>query len=92
MSELATIARPYAEAVFKRASESGAAEKWSDMLSFLAAVMDDKEISVIVDNPEIGKDRLTVFMLDLAQGKINDEGASFLKLLIQNNRLLAGGI
>ena len=88
MSELATIARPYAEAVFKRASESGAAEKWSDMLSFLAAVMDDKEIFVIVDNPEIGKDRLTVFMLDLAQGKINNEGASFLKLLIQNNRLL----
>ncbi len=88
MSELATIARPYAEAVFKRAKETGTSKKWSEMLAFLAALISDHDISVLVDNPKVGKDRLTKLLLDIAQGQINDEGTNFLKLLLQNNRLL----
>ncbi len=30
MSELATLARPYASAVFKRAKETASTEKWSE--------------------------------------------------------------
>ena len=32
MSELATLARPYAAAVFKRAKETGTTTKWSQSL------------------------------------------------------------
>jgi len=32
MSELTTLARPYAEAVFKLAREEGKLDKWSAML------------------------------------------------------------
>ena len=51
MSELSTLARPYAAAVFKRASESDSAEQWSQMLNFIAAVVKDKDISTIIENP-----------------------------------------
>ena len=39
MSELATLARPYAAAVFKRAKETGTTEKWSKSLAFMSAVL-----------------------------------------------------
>jgi F-type H+-transporting ATPase subunit delta len=87
MSELATLARPYAAAVFKLSKETGATEKWSKSLMFISAVLNDKEIVVVVDNPKLGKERLSALMLDICQGQVDQQGANFLKLLIQNNRL-----
>lgn len=87
MSELATLARPYAAAVFKRAKETGSAEKWSETLAFIAAVLKDKDVSVIVNNPKVSNDRLSAFMLDLGREQVDSEGANFLKLLVYNKRL-----
>lgn len=87
MSELATLARPYAAAVFKRAKETHATAKWSQSLAFMSAVLMNKDISVVVDNPKVHKERLLALMLDICQGHISDENENFLKLLIHNNRL-----
>jgi F-type H+-transporting ATPase subunit delta len=87
MSELATLARPYASAVFKRAKETASAAKWSEQLAFLSAVMNSKEMSALVGNPKVKKDRLTDLLLDVSKGHIDNEGVNFLKLLVQNNRL-----
>jgi F-type H+-transporting ATPase subunit delta len=87
MSELATLARPYAAAVFKRSSETGTTEKWSKSLAFMSAVLKDKEISAVVGNPKVSKQRLSGLILDICQGQVDEEGANFLKLLVQNNRL-----
>ncbi len=87
MSELATLARPYAAAAFKRAQETGTTEKWSKSLAFMSAVLNDKEMAVIVDNPKISKERLSALMLDICHDQVEVENANFLKLLIQNNRL-----
>lgn len=87
MSELATLARPYAAAVFKRSNETGTTEKWSKSLAFMSTVLNDKEISAIVANPKVTKERLSALMLDICQGQVDEEGANFLKLLVQNNRL-----
>ncbi|MFZ2405418.1 MAG: F0F1 ATP synthase subunit delta [Methylobacter sp.] len=87
MSELATLARPYAAAVFKRSKETGTTEQWSKSLAFMSAVLKDKEISVVVDNPKVSKERLSTLMLDICQEQVDEEGANFLKLLVQNNRL-----
>ena len=87
MSELATLARPYAAAVFKRAKESNATEKWSQNLAFMSAVLSDEEISVVVDNPKVNNAKLSALMLDICQEQVDEEGANFLKLLVQNKRL-----
>ncbi len=87
MSELATLARPYAAAVFKRSFETGTTQKWSESLAFISAVLNDKEFSGAVDNPKVSKERLSALMLDICQGQVDEEGANFLKLLVQNNRL-----
>jgi len=87
MSELATLARPYAAAVFKRAKETEAAEKWSQSLAFMSTVLSNEEISVLLDNPKVSKQDLLAFILDICQGQIDEEGANFLKLLVHNSRL-----
>ncbi|NOT84609.1 MAG: F0F1 ATP synthase subunit delta [Methylococcaceae bacterium] len=87
MSELATLARPYATAAFKRSKETDTVLKWSGSLAFLSAVMKDKAISTIVNNPKVTKERLSALLLDIGQGQVDLEGENFLKLLVQNNRL-----
>ena len=44
MAETRTIARPYAEAVFKLAKTSGTLPAWSEMLQLLAAIAVDEQI------------------------------------------------
>jgi len=87
MSELATLARPYAEAVFQLAKQSDSAQSWSDMLAFMSAVVSDAELSVIIDNPKVSHQRLIQLLLDICQGQLSKQGDNFLKLLVENNRL-----
>ncbi len=87
MSELATLARPYAEAVFKRAKETQSAQQWSESLAFLSAVMQDKDLVAIVNNPKISEAKKVELMLDISKDQIIQEGVNFLKLLVENSRL-----
>ena len=87
MSELATLARPYAAAVFKRAKETHATAKWSQSLAFMSTVLKNEDISVVIDNPKVSKQRLSALMLDICQEHVNQENENFLKLLVLNNRL-----
>lgn len=87
MTELATLARPYAEAVFKRAKETGAAGAWADALQFLASVIQDPDMAAIVNNPRVGKDRIRQLLLDICQDQIDAEASNLLKLLIDNGKL-----
>ncbi len=88
MSELSTLARPYAEAVFKIAVETKTVSDWSDMLSFLSFVMQDHEMVAIVANPKVSQEQLTTLLLDICQGQLKKQGENLVKLLVQNDRLI----
>ncbi|MCK5830344.1 MAG: F0F1 ATP synthase subunit delta [Methylococcales bacterium] len=88
MSELSTLARPYAEAVFKRALESKSAFEWSNTLAFLSVVMQDEEMTAIIANPKVGQEQMTQILLDICQEQLDKEGTNFLKILIENDRLM----
>jgi F-type H+-transporting ATPase subunit delta len=87
MSELATLARPYAVAVFKRAKETDSTQKWSENLAFMATVLSNTDISVVIDNPKIDKQALSALVLDICQGQVDAEAENLLQLLVHNNRL-----
>lgn len=87
MSELATLARPYAEAVFESAQTSKTTEKWSEMLVFLAAVVSDDRIAGLLNNPKVSQEQLTELMQDICGKELNPQGLNLLKLLIENQRL-----
>jgi F-type H+-transporting ATPase subunit delta len=88
MSELSTLARPYAEAAFKRALETDTTEQWLTTLAFVATVVNNTLFLAIIDNPNVNNEQLTRLLLDICQSKITLENENFLKLLIQNNRLM----
>jgi len=88
MTELATLARPYATAVFKRAKETGTTTQWSDTLAFLAAVIEDRQIARAAANPDANKENFTSALLDLCRGNVVEgEGENFIRLLVANRRL-----
>jgi F-type H+-transporting ATPase subunit delta len=87
MSELTTLARPYAVAAYKRAKETDTADRWTDALAFLAAVMDDERIAQAAANPKTQRGEFSETFLNLCQGHLDAEAENFVRLLIQNHRL-----
>ena len=53
MAESLTIARPYAEAVFKLARDAGSLPSWSDALSRLASVAGNDAARELLSNPRL---------------------------------------
>ncbi|GAB4357349.1 MAG: F0F1 ATP synthase subunit delta [Methylohalobius crimeensis] len=87
MSELKTLARPYAEAVFEQAREAGTIEQWSRMLEFLTLAMKDEELAWAAVNPKVEKEAFERLLLDIGKGYLDREGENFVKLLVHNNRI-----
>lgn len=91
MAELVTIARPYAEAVFKLACEGNALAAWSDALANLDGVVGNAEVQVRISDPNVSAQQLE----DLVLGVIGDKfdatiaGAArnFVQVLVSNGRL-----
>jgi F-type H+-transporting ATPase subunit delta len=86
-AEATTIARPYAEAVFGRAVETGQLDLWSDMLSFLALVVTEPLMSGLVARPKLDRDQMTGLMLEIGSGRLSDEGQNLVRMLAANHRL-----
>ena len=87
MSELVTLARPYASAVFKRAKATKSTKGWSESLAFIAAVLDDERISNIVGDPRVSKPQLQKLILGICQNQVHAEAVNLLKVLVENDRL-----
>jgi F-type H+-transporting ATPase subunit delta len=87
MAELATLARPYAEAAFKRAKETSTVAEWSAQLQFLAVVAKDPDIIAIAANPKISKEKITELLLDISADQVRGEAINLIKLLIVNGKL-----
>ena len=85
--EATTIARPYAEAVFARAKETGKLDAWSDMLSFLTDVVEDSTMAVAIADPLFERENLAQLMLEIGEDGLDDEGKNLVRLLVQNDRL-----
>ncbi|HEB77977.1 MAG TPA: F0F1 ATP synthase subunit delta [Methylothermaceae bacterium] len=87
MTELVTLARPYAEAVFKRALESDRLDEWSKMLDFLATAMADRELAAMAVDPNVKRETLLRILLDIGKGYLDKEGENFVRILVLNGRV-----
>lgn len=87
MAELATIARPYAEALFRLGRDGNALSTWSDGLAFLVSVYQDPQMQAAIGNPKVSASDVERLMLAIAGDRIGDEGCNLIKLLAHNRRL-----
>lgn len=88
MAALATIARPYAEAVFNLADAAGELARWSDELARLAAVATAPEVVDIIGDPNLSADQL-YGVLAAGAPDIGSGAQNLLRLLIDNGRVSA---
>ncbi|QGU33681.1 F0F1 ATP synthase subunit delta [Thermochromatium tepidum] len=87
--ELTTIARPYAEAAFAHAKESGQVDAWSEALTLLATLTSDPLMAAQIGNPTVPRERIRDLLLALCGDALPAGPANLVRLLAANARLAA---
>ena len=87
MAELATIARPYAEALFQ--SSQGDLDGAVQWLDALAAVAGNTQLLQFAGNPKVGDQQVFDVVCDVARVQLPPAAQNFLRLAIANGRLEA---
>ncbi|MDR0480234.1 MAG: F0F1 ATP synthase subunit delta, partial [Burkholderiaceae bacterium] len=87
MAELATIARPYAEALFDSAKgDLAGAQAW---LEPLAAAGGDARLLAFAADPKVNADQVFGLIAGVLKNPLPAQGANFLRAVIENGRLAA---
>lgn len=87
MAEIRTIARPYAEAVFRLAKANNTLPAWSDMLTLMAGVAVDERIRGLIGNPRFSVRQLVDVFLGICGDRLSSEGRNFILLLAEGGRV-----
>ena len=87
MAELATMARPYANAVFGIARQDNDLERWSRMLRFLAVASADPQVKLLLDSPEVPDEQKGFRLAEVCGDELNDRARKLTQVLASNKRL-----
>ena len=89
MAELATIARPYAEALFKAVSADSTADlgSTSAWLDEFAAIAVSPELEQFADSPKTTDNQAFDLITGVAGAPFTNAALNFLRMLIENGRL-----
>ncbi|GEK07783.1 F-type H+-transporting ATPase subunit delta [Pseudoalteromonas peptidolytica F12-50-A1] len=88
MSELTTIARPYAKAAFELAVEKGTVEAWNEMLFFAGQVTSDEQVQALLGSIATETQQSEI-IIKLCAEQLNEQGQNLIKLMAENERLAA---
>ena len=88
MAELATIARPYAEALFKACTDQGAdlnsTVAWVEELAAIAA---NPQLRQLADNPNVSGTQVFDLITGVAKSALPETARNFLRVILDNGRL-----
>ena len=87
MAESVTIARPYAEALFRAAKESGNLAKWAEQISLLGQVAANPEARAAIGDPNVAASQLVDLFRSACGTAVAAELSNFIQLLSNNDRL-----
>jgi F-type H+-transporting ATPase subunit delta len=93
MADNNTIARPYAQAVFELARESGELAAWSETLDVARQLLADGQVTAYLGDPAFNDEQRLEFLTGLFAkagssilGGQDKKGTNFLKLLLEYGR------
>jgi F-type H+-transporting ATPase subunit delta len=86
MAERTTLARPYAEAIFRLASDSSSLQRWSDVLSYYAVAVADKNLAFALGDPRITGEQADELMASLL-ADVSEQEQALLVMLRENGKL-----
>lgn len=89
MADLTTIARPYAEAVYRVAADTGAEARWAAFLKAAAAVLERDDVREMLSRPSLPEAGIIDALAEAFGAKPADGELEFLRTLVENRRLTA---
>ena len=87
MADKTTIARPYAKAAFAEARADSMLGAWSAALHTAAAVVGDRRVHSLLDDPHVSTGQLSQLVLDIAGAGLGEHGRNFVLTLAEARRL-----
>ncbi len=87
MAEPSTVARPYAEAVFRLADAGGSLAKWLEMLGGLAAVAADPRVRSAIGDPALSDAKVAGLFISILSGQLDGDAENLVRILAENGRL-----
>lgn len=87
MAEIATLARPYAEAAFRVAAGHKALGEWLEGLQLVAALVAEPQLKAALDDPKRDKSDKQKLLASLLQGKAPEGLLRLADLLVENGRI-----
>src|SRR5579885_2824202 len=89
MADLATLARPYAKAVFELARDAGggAPARWSATLKLLSELVAESSIAALIGDPRLPRAQLAALLCATLAGHLDRTGENLVRLLADNRRL-----
>ena len=87
MVEKATVARPYAKAVFELARDNDALTDWSNMLVNVSRVGTDERVERLFGDPRVSTQQLADLVIGICGDSLNELGQNFIRVLSQYRRL-----
>jgi F-type H+-transporting ATPase subunit delta len=88
MAEIATIARPYAEALF-RVAKSGNLTAWAELVGEMSQAAQNPDVIALVQNPKVSANVVVEAFISVLKSPVNQEAKNFISTLASYHRLLA---
>ena len=86
MAELATVARPYAEALF-RVAQTGDMAAWSTMVTELGNIGANADVQDFARNPNVKPTDVADTFAAMIKSPVTAEATNFIAMLIENRRI-----
>jgi F-type H+-transporting ATPase subunit delta len=86
MAELATVARPYAEAAFRSAVEKNAVAPVGETLALVAAIARDEAMRSVLSDPRVSAAQKKTIFAEVAGARMDDVTRNLVAILVDNGR------
>ena len=86
MAELATVARPYAEALF-RVAKQGNVAAWSEVVSELSQLGMNADVQAYAANPKAAAADVAATLVSMLKSPATPEVTNLVTMLVQNDRV-----
>ncbi|MCZ6853123.1 MAG: F0F1 ATP synthase subunit delta [Gammaproteobacteria bacterium] len=87
MAETATLARPYANALFDVAKGERDLERWSRMLKNLGSAAEHPKVKLLLEAPDVANEQKAFRLIEVCGDELNDRARKFVQVLAINKRL-----
>jgi len=86
MSNVTTLARPYAKAAFELADAHNATAAWNDMLALASLLVSEESMANLLQSPDVSSQQIVQILSDVAGESFDDKFRDYLSVLAEHKR------